>query len=375
MPPLPLEALTVGVTADRRAGEQAELLRRRGARVVHGPTISTEPLGPAEVVVPATRTAIAHQPDIVVFTTGLGVRSWVDGAESAGLAEDLVATLNRADLVVARGPKASGAATTAGIEVDWVAPDARAGQILEHLRPLVDGRRVVVQRDGEEIPHLADALASAGGDVVDVPVYRWRLPADHEPAHRLIGDVVDGTIDMVTFTSAAAARNLVTLAEELGVADELRTATASLVLVAVGEVTAEAVAGLGLGHAVAPARPRLGAMTHLVATCGSELPTVDVGGVVMRVGGSAVLVGDTVLDLTPQELAVFSALARRPGAVLAKAELRRLAWSSTATVDDHAVEVTVGRLRRRLPPTLKVVTVAKRGYRLVPDADLTTPGS
>src|SRR5690242_6702881 len=41
VPLQPLEGYTVGVTADRRASEQAELLRRRGARVLDGPTIAT----------------------------------------------------------------------------------------------------------------------------------------------------------------------------------------------------------------------------------------------------------------------------------------------------------------------------------------------
>ncbi len=366
VPPRPLDALTVGVTADRRSGEQSELLRRRGARIVHGPTISTEPLGPSDVVLPATRAAIAHRPEVVVFTTGLGVRSWIDVAESAGLAEDLVDSIDAATLVVARGPKARGSAATFGIDVHWEASEARASQILEHLRPQVDGRRVVVQRDGEEIPHLALALEAAGAEVVDVAVYRWKLPVDREPANRLIAGVIEGSIDIVTFTSAASARNLVTLAEEAGVGDSLREAAAQRVLVAVGDVTAEAVEALGLGPAIAPERPRLGAMTHLVSNTGAELPAVDIGGVHVRVGGSAALVGEAVLELAPQELAVFTALARKPGVVLAKAELRRTAWAPGANVDDHAVEVTVGRLRRRLPAELQISTVAKRGYRLIP---------
>lgn len=37
----PLDGFVVGVTADRRASEQAELLRRRGADVMHGPAIAT----------------------------------------------------------------------------------------------------------------------------------------------------------------------------------------------------------------------------------------------------------------------------------------------------------------------------------------------
>jgi DNA-binding winged helix-turn-helix (wHTH) protein len=38
-------------------------------------------------------------------------------------------------------------------------------------------------------------------------------------------------------------------------------------------------------------------------------------------------------------------------------------WHGAA--DDHAVEVTVGRLRRRLDGVLRVETVPRRGYRLV----------
>ena len=37
-----LDGYVVGITADRRWEEQAELLSRRGAAVLHGPTITTQ---------------------------------------------------------------------------------------------------------------------------------------------------------------------------------------------------------------------------------------------------------------------------------------------------------------------------------------------
>lgn len=43
-----LSGFTVGITADRRWEEQAELLRRRGACVIHGPSIRTLPIGPRD---------------------------------------------------------------------------------------------------------------------------------------------------------------------------------------------------------------------------------------------------------------------------------------------------------------------------------------
>ena len=50
-----LEGFVVGVTADRRADEQGDLLLRRGAHVLHGPVIHTLPLGPDGTLVLTAR--------------------------------------------------------------------------------------------------------------------------------------------------------------------------------------------------------------------------------------------------------------------------------------------------------------------------------
>ena len=73
--------------------------------------------------------------------------------------------------------------------------------------------------------------------------------------------------------------------------------------------------------------------------------------------------GEEPVQLTDRERAVLTALSRRPGAVVSKGELRKQVWANGA--DDHAVEVTVGRLRRRLGPASDgIETVMRRGYRL-----------
>jgi DNA-binding response OmpR family regulator len=51
------------------------------------------------------------------------------------------------------------------------------------------------------------------------------------------------------------------------------------------------------------------------------------------------------------------------GAVLSKPSLARAAWSDA--VEDHTVEVTVNRLRRKLgPAAVALETSSRRGYRL-----------
>ena len=197
-------------------------------------------------------------------------------------------------------------------------------------------------------------------------MYRWTLPPDTDPADRLIDALLAGGVDAVTFTSGPSVLNLAVLAARRGLARDLEEALRDVIVVAVGEVTAETLAGAGFRASVVPTRPRLGAMVHAFATHCSSLPTVEVGDVGLRLGAAAALIDGTVVDLAPRELRVLAELADRPGVVVAKSELRRRVWCDGPEVDDHAVEVTVGRLRRRLPSALEVQTIARRGYRLVP---------
>nr|MDT0664227.1 winged helix-turn-helix domain-containing protein [Micromonospora sp. DSM 115978] len=84
----------------------------------------------------------------------------------------------------------------------------------------------------------------------------------------------------------------------------------------------------------------------------------------LRVQGSAVIVNGSAVMLAPKTAAVLDALAERPGRVLSRAELLQRTGTAGLT-DEHAVEMTVARLRTALGPAGKVVeTVIKRGYRL-----------
>jgi hypothetical protein len=59
----PLEGFVVGITADRRWAEQADLLGRRGAEVIHGPSIATAFLADDATLRTATVDLIEQPPD------------------------------------------------------------------------------------------------------------------------------------------------------------------------------------------------------------------------------------------------------------------------------------------------------------------------
>jgi uroporphyrinogen-III synthase len=359
--------MTVGITADRRRDEQAELLRRLGAQVQHGPTVRTLPLAHEEGVADATRTLIARPPDLVVANTGMGMRGWFAVAESLGLDDALSAALRDCE-IVARGPKAAGAVLGADLDVTWRAPSEQGREMLDHLLSSgVAGRRIAVQRDGGPEPIMASALRDAGADVIDVPIYRWIEPEDDAPAMRLIDSVIAGRLDAVTFTSSPAIWNAMAMAERSGRRDALLSALNTQVAVAcVGPVCSSSARAIGIEQVVEPRRGRLGAMVAALAgACGRRRRAVMLSGRRAVLQGGLLTVDDQQVELTDRERALVEALTEKPGMVISKHELARRCWVG-APADLHTVEVTVGRLRRRLGTVAELQTVPRRGYRIVP---------
>ena len=269
MDELPLAGFTVAVTAARRREELSALLVRRGARVVEAPAIRIVATQDDEQLLAATRACVAEHPDVVVATTGVGFRGWMEAADRWGLGEQLRGEIARAELL-ARGPKAKGAVRAAGLAEAW-SPDSEAtDEVLARLLAEgVHGRRVAVQLHGEPLPEFTGALREAGADVLEVPVYRWVPAEDLAPLRRLVTQTAASAVDCVTFTSAPAVASLLATAEQEGRREQLLAALAGPVLAAcVGPVTAAPLERLGV-PSVQPARARLGA---LVRTVVEELP-------------------------------------------------------------------------------------------------------
>ncbi len=77
-----LAGCTIVVAADRRSADLVSALERRGGQVYRAPALSIIPNEDDEVLVARTRELIASPPDIVIVTTGVGFRGWIDAAHS-----------------------------------------------------------------------------------------------------------------------------------------------------------------------------------------------------------------------------------------------------------------------------------------------------
>lgn len=359
----PLEQILSGcvvlVTADRRAGELGGALVRRGATVRHAPSLSMLAHVDDANLVETTRSIIDSPPDVVVVTTGIGFRAWIEAADAVGLADRLTATLAGTRLV-ARGPKARGAIRAAGLTADWVAESetsAEIGALL--LDEGVAGLDVVVQYHGAGDDGLSEAFAAAGAAVRHVVLYRWGPPADPALVRESVRAVVDHEIDVVTFTSAPGAAAWLAAAREIGLLEAVVTAPGVL-WAAVGPVTARPLRDVGLDPLL-PDRGRLGSFVRAIVTHYSEQDSVrTVAGELRIRRGGAVLDGH-VLPLTPSGLAVLRLLTHAHGAVVTREEVLDVLPGDSR--DPHAAEVAIARLREVVGREA-IRTMVKRGYRL-----------
>ncbi|MER5682471.1 uroporphyrinogen-III synthase [Streptomyces sp. NPDC002205] len=362
----PLAGFTVGVTAARRADELGTLLQRRGATVVHAPALRIVPLADDSELLAATEELIDQVPDVVVATTAIGFRGWIEAADGWGIGDRLLDRLRTVELL-ARGPKVKGAVRAAGLTEAWSPGSESMAEVLERLLDEgVEGRRIALQLHGEPLPGFVESLRAGGAEVVVVPVYRWMEPEDLAPLDRLLDITAARGLDALTFTSAPAAASFLNRAGKRGLLPEILGALQGEVVSAcVGPVTALPLQARGI-DTIQPERFRLGPLVQLLCR---ELPggarTLPVAGHRVEIRGHAVLVDDELRPVPPAGMALLHTLARRPGWVVARADLlRALPGSGT---DEHAVETAMARLRTALGVPRLIQTVVKRGYRLALD--------
>jgi uroporphyrinogen-III synthase len=351
------------VTAQRRASDLAVALGRRGAEVTTAASLGVESHIDEDTLLAQTRQMIATGADIVVVTTGIGFRSWLDTAEAAGIGHELVEAL-RSVRLVARGPKARGALQAAGLVPDWVAESETSAEIADFLvAEGVRGLSIAVQHHGAGDDGLEQRLAAAGGRPFGLVVYRWGPPPDVEAVERSVRLAAAGAFDSVVFTSAPGAAAWLGAVRAQGAEDELRRLEQDgrVMLAAVGHVTADPLRNAGF-EPVLPDRARLGALVRLlVMRLGDASASVPTVGGDLRVRAAAATLDHEVLPVSPSGLAIMRLLAREPGSVRSREEL--LAVLPGDSDDPHSAEVAVARLREAVGRQV-VQTVVKRGYRL-----------
>jgi len=253
----------VAVLESRLGRELADLVAGRGAEPFHAPALAEVPdLDPDAIVV--LLSALAVRPaKLAVFQTGVGTRALFAATDALALTDKLLAMLKRS-LVAVRGPKPTGALRQRGVHIDRSAADPfTTRELLACIQDVpVKGERVIVQRHGSPNRELDAALAARGADVIEIPTYRWSLPADTAPLAELIGRLERGEMDAVLFTNAEQVRNLFLVSKQLN--KDVQSPLNRTFVASIGPVASAALREAGVKIAVEASPPKLGALLSAV---------------------------------------------------------------------------------------------------------------
>ncbi len=245
----PLFGTRIVVTRSReQAGEFVERLTDLGAQVIEAPSIHIQALGDYEEVDRAIAAVGTY--DWIVFTSANGVDHFMRRA------------LSRVrDIRDLHGPRlcAVGPATAERLQrlhlrVDVMPEEDRAEGVLAAMKATgsLEGVRMLLPRADIARESLPDELRKAGAEVDDITAYRTvRAPWGQEGQPDIYKMLLEGDVDIVTFTSASSVRHFVTNVGEDQAADLL----AQVAVASIGPVTAEAAQQLGVATRIMPNAP------------------------------------------------------------------------------------------------------------------------
>ncbi len=263
---LPLENKTVAITEHRYGPEFGELIKRHGARVLACPLLEERPVDDRGKVQEFILAVIGGGVDTVVFFTGVGARFLIEEADAMGEKARFLAAVNGARVVV-RGPKPAVVLRREGIGPDVIPTTPTSAVVLNALRSGDLGSRSIgVQLYADQSGDFCSELERAGARVLPVEVYTYGEVSDRAAVGRLIDSLLDGSIDVITFTSAPQAKMLFSAASESGHLEALQTTLRDHVTVAaVGGVTEQALGEFGVRAAIRPDVPKMGPMAQAIA--------------------------------------------------------------------------------------------------------------
>jgi uroporphyrinogen III methyltransferase / synthase len=253
----PLFGKRVLVTRPReQAAPLVDLLESLGAEAIEAPLVRILPpedSGPLDAAA-----AQAGSFDWIVFSSANAVDRFMERLLAGpGDLRDL-----KGVKLCAVGPMTAERLSRYGIKIDLVPSEHRAEGVVDALgHELLQGARVLLPRSdiGREL--IAEELRRAGADVTEVVAYRAVVAeAEREGEPDVYRMLLDGAIDVVTFTSASAVKNFVTVFGADAAADLLK-----MTLVAsIGPVTAEAAERLGIRTAIVPSQFTIAAMVDAI---------------------------------------------------------------------------------------------------------------
>ncbi|MBP90709.1 MAG: uroporphyrinogen decarboxylase [Planctomycetaceae bacterium] len=267
------KGLHVAALESRSAGDMTRLIERHGGVPHVSPSMREVPLDENRIAIDFAHRLITGQINIVILMTGVGFRHLLSAIERHVDRQRVLDSL--ADVTtICRGPKPAAVMNEVGLNPTHRVPEPNTWRELlttidQHV-PIAN-QAVALQEYGKTNPSLIAGLEARGANVLRIPVYTWDLPEDTAPLEANVRALAEGTLDVILFTSANQANNLLRVAEQLDLVDDVRRQLSGTVVASVGPTTSETLRDLELPVDLEPDHPKMGTLVSTAARRSSEL--------------------------------------------------------------------------------------------------------
>lgn len=232
----PLFGKRIVVTRARhQASDMTRQLSAMGAICLEYPVIRVAPPEDEAPMDSAIENIAAY--DWLVFTSVNGVDRFFERLFESGHDARVLCRLQTAAI----GPATADRMRSYGVLADIVPENYRAEAVVAAFENQpVSGKKILLPRAAQARPVLPVELTKMGAVVDEVIAYQ--TVCDGKEADELISDLENRAIDMVTFTSSSTVKNFHALLP----ADRFRELTNGVAMAAIGPVTADTAAELGI---------------------------------------------------------------------------------------------------------------------------------
>ncbi len=247
----------------RRADDMARMIQRNAGQAFVSPSMREVPIEPNRGAIDFAYQVITGNINIVVLMTGVGFRYLIKSIEKHVDQKRFLESMS--DITtICRGPKPVAAMREFGLKPTFRVPEPNTWrELLQTIDANVSvaNQAVGLQEYGVTNSSLIAGLEARGATVHPVRVYGWEFPEDTKPLEENVRAIAAGQRDVLMLTSAHQVVNMLRMAEQTNLIDELRAGLHRTVIASIGPTTTAMLEESDIHVDFEPSHPKMG---HLV---------------------------------------------------------------------------------------------------------------
>ncbi len=265
--------LQIAALESRRADDMARMIQRHGGIAHVSPSMREIPIEPNREAIDFAYRVITGQVNVVILMTGVGFRYLLRAIERHVDQKRFLDALS--DITtICRGPKPVTAMREVGLT-----PTHRVGepntwrevlQMIDANVPIAN-QVIGLQEYGVSNASLVAGLEARGATVEPIKVYGWDFTKETGPLEENIRALASGSRDMLLLTSAHQVVNMLRMAEQLQIVDQLRSGLRGTLIASIGPTTSQMLQECDLHVDLEPSHPKMGHLVVEAARRGAEL--------------------------------------------------------------------------------------------------------